>query len=88
MPEEALSQRRFNFAADLEDISHWDCRPYDDSKINDILAVVLPCLNPTYQALLLEELDTWSDGLIEVKFISSNILGYLEMPGLTVVDTE
>ncbi|KAE8131635.1 hypothetical protein BDV38DRAFT_275787 [Aspergillus pseudotamarii] len=43
-------------AVDLEEIPLWDCRPYYESKIYDILPVV-SCINPTYQAWLLGELD-------------------------------
>ncbi|KAK6816083.1 hypothetical protein RU639_009063 [Aspergillus parasiticus] len=65
-------------AVDLEDIDLWDSIPYDDGKIRDIFSVVLPRVNPTYQEWLFEELNNWSDGLIEVNFIFSSILEYLE----------
>ncbi|KAJ1714163.1 hypothetical protein AFGD_006768 [Aspergillus flavus] len=65
-------------AVDLDDIVLWDCMPYDDGKICDILSVVLPSVNPTYQEWLLEELENWSDGPIEVSLIFSSILEYLE----------
>ncbi|KAB8268625.1 hypothetical protein BDV30DRAFT_245641 [Aspergillus minisclerotigenes] len=65
-------------AVDLDDIVLWDCMPYDDGKIRDILSVVLPRVNPTYQEWLLVELENWSDGPIEVSLVFSSILEYLE----------